>query len=175
MGQFYVPENNTQLDQLAVDVAKDTGMEIHVERLAGDELGVKTMAVIGSGRGADLSIGVEFDTYIYAPKLADVTDLAEEIGKNYGGWFDVAKQACIVGGRWKSLCLGQAPAVAMELSASTSSRQAGISSFSDTFDDLLKAAKILYAKGTPIGMTPRPTPPAMRARPTMLGAVGVRR
>src|SRR5580693_1318329 len=65
VGQFYVPENNTQLDQLAVDLAKDTGMEIHVERLAGDELGVKTAAVIGSGRGADLSIGDEFVTYLY--------------------------------------------------------------------------------------------------------------
>jgi multiple sugar transport system substrate-binding protein len=151
VGQFYVPENNTQLDQLAADVAKDTGMEIHVERLAGDELGVKTAAVIGSGRGADISIGVEFDTYLYAPKLADVTDLAEEIGKTYGGWFDVAKQACIVGGRWKSLCLGQAPAAwnyRVDQFAA-----AGISQFPDTFDDLLKAAKTLHAKGTPIGMT----------------------
>jgi hypothetical protein len=56
VGQFYVPENNAQLDQLAKDVAADTGMEIHVERLVGDELGVKTAAVIATGRGADLSM-----------------------------------------------------------------------------------------------------------------------
>jgi multiple sugar transport system substrate-binding protein len=151
VGQFYVPENNDQLDRLAVDVAKDTGMEIHVERLAGDELGVKTAAVIATGRGADLSIGVEFDTYLYAPKLADVTDLANDIGKQYGGWLDVAKQACIVGGRWKSLCLGQAPAAwnyRVDQFAA-----AGFPAFPDTLDDLLKAAKVLAAKGTPIGMT----------------------
>ena len=151
VGQFYVPENNAQLDQLAKDVAADTGMEIHVERLAGDELGVKTNAVIATGRGADLSIGVEFDTLRFASKLADVTDLATAIGKEYGGWMDVARQACMVGGRWKSLCLGQAPAAwnyRVDQFAA-----AGYDKFPDTLDDLLKAAKALHAKGTPIGMT----------------------
>ena len=151
VGQFYVPENNAQLDQLAKDVAADTGMEIHVERLVGDELGVKTAAVIATGRGADLSIGVEFDTYLYASKLADVTDLAEAIGKQYGGWMDVAEKACKVNGRWRSLCLGQAPAAwnyRVDQFAA-----AGIDAFPDTFDDLLKAAKALKDKGTPIGMT----------------------
>ena len=144
VGQFYVPETNSMLDQLAVDVARDTGMEIRVERLAGDELGTKTAAVVGSGRGADLSIGVEFDTLLYAPKLADVTDLAEEIGKNYGGWMQVAKDACMVGGRWKSLCLGQAPAAwnyRVDQFAA-----AGINAFPDTFDDLLKAASCCTPK-----------------------------
>jgi multiple sugar transport system substrate-binding protein len=151
VGQFYVPENNTQLDQLAADLAHDTGMEIHVERLAGDELGTKTASVIGSGRGADLSIGVEFDTYLYAPKLADVTDLADDIGKQYGGWMPVAQQACVVGGRWKSLCLGQAPA-AWNYRVDQF-KAAGSDTFPDNFDELLTAAKALHAKGTPIGMT----------------------
>lgn len=151
VGNFYVPENNTQIDQLARDVARDTGMDIRVERFAGDELGTKTASVVGTGRGADLSIGVEFDTYLYAPKLADVTELADQIGKTYGGWFNVAREACVVGGRWKSLCIGQAPA-AWNYRVDQF-HDAGIDKFPDTFDDLLKAAKALHAKGTPIGMT----------------------
>ena len=150
-GQWYVPENNTQLDQLAADVGRDTGMEIRVERFAGDELMTKTAAVVGSGRGADLAAGVEFNTYEYAPKLNDVTDLAEEIGKSYGGWYDVAKAACIVGGRWKSLCIGQAPAAWNYRTDQFAA--AGVNGFPDTFADLLAAAKALHAKGTPIGMT----------------------
>ncbi len=150
-GSWYVPENNTQLDQLAAEVSKDTGMEVRVERFAGDELGTKVASVIGTGRGADLGVGVEFDTYLYAPKLLDVTDLAEEIGKQYGGWFDVARAACMVDGRWKSLCIGQAPAAwnyRTDMFAA-----AGVDKFPDTFDELLVAAKKLHAKGTPIGMT----------------------
>ena len=102
-------------------------------------------------RGADVAVGVEFDTYLYAARLEDVTDLANEIGQTYGGWYDVAKAACMVGGRWKSLCIGQAPAAwnyRVDHFAA-----AGINAFPDTFDDLLTAAKTLHARGTPIGMT----------------------
>ncbi|HEY0418987.1 MAG TPA: extracellular solute-binding protein, partial [Acetobacteraceae bacterium] len=150
-GQWYVPECNTMLDQLAADVGRDTGMEIRVERFAGDELMTKTAAVIGSGRGADLAAGVEFDTYVYAPKLVDVTDLANEIGNTYGGWLESGRAASMVGGRWKSLCIGQAPAAwnyRTDMFAA-----AGVNKFPDTFDDLLDAAKKLHARNTPIGMT----------------------
>ena len=99
-GQWYVPECNAMLDTLAAEVGKDTGMEIRVERFAGDELMAKTAAIIGSGRGADLAVGAEFDTYVYANKLADVTDIAEEAGKMYGGWMQAGKDASMVGGRW---------------------------------------------------------------------------
>ncbi len=57
----------------------------------------------------------------------------------------------MVGGRWKSLCIGQAPA-AWNYRVDQF-HAAGIDAFPDTFDDLLVAAKALHAKGTPIGMT----------------------
>ena len=148
---WYVPGCNTQLDQLAADIGRDTGMEVRIERFAGDELTTKTAAVVGSGRGADLAVGAEFDTYVYAPKLADVTALADEIGKNYGGWLDSGKAACVVDGRWKSLCIGQAPAAWNYRTDQFAA--VGLNAFPDTFEDLLKAAKLLHAKGTPIGMT----------------------
>ena len=148
---WYVPGCNTQLDQLAADIGRDTGMEVRIERFAGDELTTKTAAVVGSGRGADLAVGAEFDTYVYAPKLVDVTALADEIGKNYGGWLDSGKAACVVDGRWKSLCIGQAPAAWNYRTDQFAA--VGLNAFPDTFEDLLKAAKLLHAKGTPIGMT----------------------
>jgi multiple sugar transport system substrate-binding protein len=150
-GKSYVPDNDVQFDQLVVDLAKETGMEIRVERFAGDQLPPKIAAVVGSGRGADLAIGVEFDTYLYASKLNDVTDVAEEIGKNYGGWLESGKRACMIDGRWKSLCIGQAPAAwnyRVDMFEAV-----GLQQFPDTFADLLAAAKTLHAKGTPIGMS----------------------
>jgi multiple sugar transport system substrate-binding protein len=150
-GKSYVPDNDVQFDQLVVDLAKETGMNIRVERFAGDQLPPKIAAVVGSGRGADLAIGVEFDTYLYASKLNDVSDLAEEIGKEYGGWLESGKAACIVDGKWKSLCIGQAP-TAWNYRVDMF-EAAGLQQFPDTFDDLLAAAKTLQAKGTPIGMS----------------------
>jgi len=150
-GQWYVPETNTMLDQLAVELGAATGMEIKIERFAGDELMTKTASVIATGRGADLAVGVEFDTYVYAAKLNDVTDLADEIGKTYGGWMDAAKATSVVDVGWKSLPIDKAPAAWNW--RTDMFRAAGVDKFPDTFAGLLDAAKKLHAKGTPIGMT----------------------
>lgn len=150
-GKSYVPDNDVQFDQLVADLSKETGMNIRVERFAGDQLPPKIAAVVGSGRGADLAIGVEFDTYLYASKLNDVSDLAEEIGRSYGGWLESGKAACVVDGKWKSLCIGQAP-TAWNYRVDMF-EAAGLGAFPDSFDDLLAAAKTLHAKGTPIGMS----------------------
>jgi multiple sugar transport system substrate-binding protein len=150
-GQWFVPETNAMLDRLAAEVGAATGMEIKVERFAGDELMTKTAAVIGSGRGADLAVGVEFDTHLYGARLTDVTELADEIGRTYGGWMDAARDASVVGGRWKSLPIGQAPAAWNW--RTDMFRAAGVDTFPDTFAGLLDAARKLHAKGTPIGMT----------------------
>ena len=100
---WYVPETNTMLDELAASLSRETGMEVKVERFAGEQQVAKVAAVVGSGSGADIALVRDFDAYLYADKLIDVTDLANEIGTTYGGWYDIAKQACVVKGRWKAL------------------------------------------------------------------------
>lgn len=148
---WYVPENNKQLDDLAAQLGKDTGMEVRVERFTTEQHVAKTAAVVGAGSGADLALARDFDSYLYASKCVDLTDLAEEIGKTYGGWYDVARQACVVNGRWRGLYIGHAPAAWNY--RTDMFKAAGVERFPDTFDELLAAAKKLHAKGTPIGMT----------------------
>jgi multiple sugar transport system substrate-binding protein len=148
---WYVPENNKQLDELAAQVSKDTGMEVKVERFTLEQQVAKIAATVGTGSGADLAIARDFDAYLYGPKLVDVTSFAEEIGRAWGGWYDVAQQACVVNGRWRALMIGQAPAAWNY--RTDMFKAAGVEKFPDTFDELLAAAKKLHAKGTPIGMT----------------------
>ena len=152
VGQFYVPENNTQLDQLAADLAQGYrhGYPCRASRAA-TSWAPRPPPSSAAGAAPTCRSASSSTPISMRPKLADVTDLADEIGKSYGGWYDVAKQACIVDGRWKSLCLGQAPA-AWNYRVDQF-QAAGIDKFPDTFDELLVAAKALHAKGTPIGMT----------------------
>lgn len=149
VGTFYVPENNTQLDELAKQVGAENGMEVRVDRT--NEAATKVAAVIESGVGGDLAVVTDFDAHKYGDKFTDVTGLANDIDKTWEGWYDVAKQACIVEGKWRSLMIGQAPAAwnwRTDLFKS-----AGVDKFPESFDALLEAAKKLKAKGTPIGMT----------------------
>ena len=79
-GDWYVPETNKMLDDLAAALTRDTGMEVKIERFAGEQQVAKVAAIVGSGQGGDIAVVRDFDAYLYADKLIDVTDLATEVG-----------------------------------------------------------------------------------------------
>jgi multiple sugar transport system substrate-binding protein len=149
-GNSYVPAQDGELDNLVKQLGQDTGMDAKVERYADAQMDAKVAAVIESG-GADVAVLRDTDPHLYANKLLDVTDIANELDAAWGGWFDVAKQAGIVNGQWKALMLGQAPAAWNWRPDFFSA--AGVSKFPDTFDELLAAAPKLKDYGKPIGMS----------------------
>ncbi|HUX86012.1 MAG TPA: ABC transporter substrate-binding protein [Chloroflexota bacterium] len=149
-GTFYVPANNTQTDELVKKLASDTGMTVKIERL-GTQMQAKVDAVIESGVGADIFICADTDPYLYGEKLMDVSGVAKDIEAAWHGWYDVAKQACIVKGKWRALMLGQAPDAWNW--RPDFFKAAGVDTFPDTYDGLLAAATKLKAYGKPIGMT----------------------
>ncbi len=150
-GDWYVPETNTMLEELLAKLSQETGMQARVEKFAGEQLVAKVASVVESGTGADIAVIRDFDAYLYAHKLVDVTEVANEVDRMYGGWFDVANQACVVNGQWKALMIGHAPSAWNY--RTDLFRDAGVEKFPETFDALTDAAKKLHAKGTPIGMT----------------------
>ena len=150
-GDWYVPETNTMLDELVAKLNQDTGMQARVERFAGEQQVAKVASIVESGAGGDIAVMRDTDAYLYADKLVDLTVVADEIDRTYGGWYDVAKQCCVVNGQWKALMIGQAPAAWNW--RTDMFKAAGVETFPDTFDQLLEAGKKLHAKGTPIGMT----------------------
>jgi multiple sugar transport system substrate-binding protein len=80
-----------------------------------------------------------------------VTDVAEYIGKKYGGWYP-AGQAFLKpdGKKWLGLPLGAAGS--MMVYRESQLKAAGFDAFPKTTDDFLKMAKAVAAKGTPGGM-----------------------
>lgn len=40
---------------------------------------------------------------MFDEKLLDVSDIAGEAGKQQGGWYDAAKEAAVVNGKWKTI------------------------------------------------------------------------
>lgn len=149
-GQWFVPATNTMFDDMVKKLNADTGMQAKVERL-GEQQVPKIQAIVETGTGGDVTILTDTDPYLYGAKLYDVSPLANDIDKAWHGWYDIAKQSCIVDGKWRALMIGQAPAAwnwRPDLF-----KAAGLDKFPDTFDGLLEASKALKEKGTPVGMT----------------------
>jgi multiple sugar transport system substrate-binding protein len=150
-GNSYVPEQNGLVDQLVAQLAADTGMNAKVERFADAEMDTKVASIVETGAGGDVCVLRDFDAYLYGEKLADVSDVATEVGNQWGGFYDIAPQTCVVNGKWRAIMFGQAPCAWNY--RTNMFKAAGVDTFPDTFDELLVAAKKLNDKGTPIGMT----------------------
>jgi multiple sugar transport system substrate-binding protein len=75
-----------------------TGIEVRVDYVAWPDMPVQAAVVANTGAGPDIVIGFGPDPHIYADKLLPVTDIAEYLGRKYGGWYDLA---ALYGKAWK--------------------------------------------------------------------------
>ncbi len=76
-----------------------TGVPVRVDFISWEDLRPQTAVTANTGAGPDIVVGWGADPQVYASKLVDLTDLADYLGKKYGGWYDLAQ---IYGRKWKT-------------------------------------------------------------------------
>lgn len=91
------------------EFTKRTGVEVRVDSESWEDVRPKAAVAANVGSGPDIILSTFDDANLYPEKLLDVTDLAEYLGKKYGGWYDVCRQYLQPGGkRWIGVPLGAA-------------------------------------------------------------------
>ncbi len=66
--------------------AKETGVEVKVDLVGWEDIRQQTAVSANTGAGPDIILGWAEDPHIYADKVLELTDIAEYLGKKYGGW-----------------------------------------------------------------------------------------
>ena len=146
----FVPASDGLLKgQITQECQKATGITLKVETINANDLQSRITSAIQSGTGADITMLTGNRPQLYAESVADGGDVAEEIGKAQGGYYDVSKLVATVGNKW----IGVPWAVGGTLIAYRKSwfEEIGYNTFPETWDALLDAGKKLKAKGRPIG------------------------
>ena len=102
-----------------------------------------------NGSGPDMTaIGFNW-AFLFDEKFVDVSDIAAEIGKESGGWYESAQEAVVVNGKWKAIPFGN---IGQLMNWRTDwFKQAGYDKFPDTWDELLEAGIKLKKAGHPFG------------------------
>lgn len=141
------------IDQYMVNVKRFTdkyGIEVRVDNESWEDVRPKAAVAANTGAGPDIILGTNDDANLYPEKLVDVTDLANYLGKKYGGWYP-ACQAYLRpdGKRWAGIALGAAGS--MIVYRESQMKAAGFDRFPKDTDGFLKMMKALSAKGTPGG------------------------
>jgi multiple sugar transport system substrate-binding protein len=134
---------------LAPAFEKEMGIKLQYELTSVGTLQTRVTAILETGSGADVTLNFFNWPFLYDEKYVDVTDLAEAIGKEQGGWQESAREAVVVNGKWKAIPFGN---VGQLMNWRTDwFKEVGFDKFPDTWDELLEAGTKLKAKGHPFG------------------------
>ena len=147
----FIPEADVELKRQMPEAGKALGAEIQLETINANDLQPRITAAIQSGSGADLFMLSYNWPHLYQNALIDVSDVANAVAKDQGGFYEVFKPSFQVGGKW----LGMPHSIVGNAIAYRRSwfREIGFNEFPKTWDDLRKAATALKKKGKPYGQT----------------------
>ena len=76
----------------AAKFTEKTGVEVKVDFVGWEDINQQTAVTSNSGAGPDIIIGFSDAPHIYADKLIELTDIADYLGKRYGGWQYLAEK-----------------------------------------------------------------------------------
>ena len=141
--------------QITQECKKALGIKLKVETINANDIQARITSAIQSGTGADIIMALNNWPQLYADSLADVSDVAEEIGKAQGGYYDVCKVVATVGNKWIGVpwCDRRR---ARRLSQILARRGRLHDKFPENWDDFRDAGKKLKAKGRPYRPDRRP-------------------
>ena len=146
---FIKPFDEYFQNKLAPAYEKETGVKVNYEITSVGSLPTRVSAIAETGSGADIAMNIVLMPFLFADKYLDVSDIADEVGKNQGGWYAAGKEAAFVDGKWKALPfsnIGQLMNWRTDWFA-----EVGFKKFPDTWDELYEAGKKLKAKDHPFG------------------------
>src|SRR6202048_4024828 len=146
----FVPASDQLLKtKIAPECEKALGIKLTLEMINANDLQARITSAIQSGTGPDIIYAIGNWPQLYAGSVADVSDVAEEIGEAQGGYYEVSRRVATVGKKW----IGVPWSAGGGRIAYRKSwfQEVGYDAFPETWDRLRDAGKKLKAKGHPLG------------------------
>jgi len=148
----FVPASDQLLKgEIVKECAKALGMKLLVETINANDIQARITAAIQSGSGPDIFLALNNWPQLYSAGCIDVGDVAEELGKAQGEFYDICKEVATVGDRWIGVpwCVGGG----LVTYRKSWLAEAGAKEFPKTWDEYRAVGKKLKAAGRPYGQT----------------------
>jgi len=150
----FVPASDQLLKgEIVAECEKALGMKLTIETINANDIQARITSSVQSGSGPDIVCALNNWAQLYGESLADVTDVAEELGKAQGGFYETSKVVANDGRRWIAVPWS---IVGLQIAYRKSwFEEVGYSGgkFPETWDALREAGKKLKAMGRPVGQT----------------------
>ncbi|HEV3395986.1 MAG TPA: ABC transporter substrate-binding protein, partial [Xanthobacteraceae bacterium] len=97
----FVPASDQLLrKEIAAECQKALGIRLNLETINGNDIQARITSAVQSGSGPDVICALNNWPQLYGESTVDVTDVAEELGKAQGGFYDTSKTVANDGKRW---------------------------------------------------------------------------
>ena len=131
--------------------AKETGIDVRVDFLGWEDIRQQAALSANTGSGPDIILGWADDPHVYSDKVSELTDVAEYLGKKYGGWMFLGEKYGKKTGTndWIGLPFGGSPGpIAYRKSAVN---EAGFDTIPNSHGDFLELCRRLKKINKPAG------------------------
>lgn len=146
--KFLDAEEKATTDNIEAFI-KATGVDVKIDNVWQDDVQTKAAVAANVGKGPDIVWALHTTPHLFPEKLLDVSDVADYVGKKYGGWYPMIEQYGKSGRRWvgiPNVVIGVLPVYRVSWL-----KEAGFNEFPKTTDDFLKAAQALKKINHPMG------------------------
>ena len=147
--KYFVQSEDDQFVKLIDAFTQATGVKVTISRESYEDVQPKASVAANTGAGQDMFWGLYSLPHLFPQKCLDVTDVADYLGKKYGGWVESAQKYGKSGNKWIAIPVcysGNMLNYRIE-----ASNKAGFSKFPTKTDEFLEYAKAMKKNNTPGG------------------------
>ena len=150
---FVPPSDQLLKGKIAAECAKGLGIKLNIEPIEGNSVQARITSAIQSGTGADIMMAISNWPQLYGDSVADVSDVAEEIGKAQGGYYETAQACANDGKKWIGVPWTIIPSVLVNRTSWFAEIGINAENFPKTWDEYRAQGKKLKPKSRPYGQT----------------------
>jgi multiple sugar transport system substrate-binding protein len=147
--KYFVQSEDDAFVALIDAFTKATGVKVTISRESYEDVQPKASVAANTGAGQDIFWGLYSLPHLFPQKCLEVSDVAEYLGKKYGGWVESAEKYGKSGGKW--ICIPICYGGNMVNYRIEASNKAGFSKFPTTTDEFLEYTKAMKKNNTPGG------------------------
>ena len=129
---------------------KATGVTVNISNESFDDIQPKASVAANTGQGLDMVWGLYSLPHLFPEKCLDMTDVANYLGKKYGGWFPSAEAYGKSKGKWIGIPVATTGGLVNYRKAAC--EKAGFKDFPKDTAAFLELVKALKKNNTPAGM-----------------------
>src|ERR1051326_1456265 len=146
---FIKPFDDYFSKTLLPEYEKLTGIKMSYEATSVGGMLTRLTTIAETKSGPEIGMLGLNQAYLFDNSLVDLTDVANGIGKQLGGWHENVLEVVVVNKKWKALPWGNIGQ--LEVYRTDWFKEVGVAKCPDNWEDLLAAGRLLKKKGHPFG------------------------